>query len=734
MNKKTPRRAYSNIFKLPIIPEETDIYEYQFPDVSLPKKLKLSSSADISQNIHSNNVYSYEVSNPISDHDVQKYIEEKFGDDSVLQTFISTQLFHKESAVYSDKQKDLFLKLYFKSPRGYKFLLDNKFKLPCIQTIFRWHSTLIFSPGLSASILHILATKANELSEINKKCILLFDELHIKDELEYAPKEDVIYGYLDDGEKREQFSGKTAMVMSLRGLNENWRQIIAYYIGSPASEKFPSILKNVIINVWHTGLNVVAVTCDQDSKNRSCYRLLGSTRDQPYFILNEKKVYTLFDIPHLFKSVRNSLLGGGKICIGNDKISWDVIVKLYKNDQSNLRMIHKLSDRHVYPDNFEKMSVKLATQIFSHKVATAISTALEIGVYTETEKPVASATHKFLSRMNNLFDVLNSKQRYNKNPNKNAISENGVLENYLKQAVEWILTWKNTKPQQPYCYNGLIQTINGILELWSTLKNTPEQKYLITSHFNQDPLENIFAVVRNNRGSYERNPSALRLARNLKLITFQQMIAPDNSGYEDSNSESLLSLSDMEKNNENYTQIFESEDLPDFEDFDDLFLNENEENFNELSIEKKIEKNALSYVAGYFTQKLKKKYNCESCYTFLVNKNYDLNDLSLSLIKNRLYNDESQLHVPSNNFRKIFENTYRLFNAYFDKNAASKNILVNFLELANHKNIWQFGCKQHESKSLKYLCICFIRFKIKLINKEKLNKKSSAKLRILKNK
>lgn len=190
MNKTTPQRVYSNIFKLPLIPEETDVYEHQFPDVSLPKKLKLTSSADISLDINANVVDCYDNSNPISDHDVQKYIAEKFGDDSVLQTFISTQLFHKEAAVYSEKQKDLFLKLYFKSPRGYKFLLDNKFKLPCVQTIFRWHSTLIFTPGLSVTILHILATKANDLSEINKKCILLFDELHIKDELEYAPKED----------------------------------------------------------------------------------------------------------------------------------------------------------------------------------------------------------------------------------------------------------------------------------------------------------------------------------------------------------------------------------------------------------------------------------------------------------------------------------------------------------------------------------------------------------------
>lgn len=53
-------------------------------------------------------------------------------------------------------------------------------------------------------------------------------------------------------------------------------------------------------------------------------------------------------------------------------------------------------------------------------------------------------------------------------------------------------------------------TINGVIDVgwWNELQF--EQEYLITSHLNQDPLENQFSIVRNNRGKYEKNPSTLR--------------------------------------------------------------------------------------------------------------------------------------------------------------------------------------------------------------------------------
>lgn len=56
------------------------------------------------------------------------------------------------------------------------------------------------------------------------------------------------------------------------------------------------------------------------------------------------------------------------------------------------------------------------------------------------------------------------------------------------------------KMKRPFCFDGLIQTINGIIEIWNREKADSEQLYIITSHFNQDPIENLISMLRYNRG------------------------------------------------------------------------------------------------------------------------------------------------------------------------------------------------------------------------------------------
>lgn len=95
--------------------------------------------------------------------------------------------------------------------------------------------------------------------------------------------------------------------------------------------------------------------------------------------------------------------------------------------------------------------------------------------------------------------------------------------------------------KKPYCFKGLILTMNALEGLWEYLSSTSsQQKYLLTAHLNQDPLENSISTLRSNRGSYEQNPSALRLNRNLKQICFQDVTVAEMSGYNDAHSKNLF--------------------------------------------------------------------------------------------------------------------------------------------------------------------------------------------------
>ena len=248
------------------------------------------------------------------------------------------------------------------------------------------------------------------------------------------------------------------------------------------------------------GFDVVAIVCDQGASNRTAYKKLGVTTKNPYINTNERRIFCFYDVVHLFKSIRNNLLVSN-IQI-NEEVSWSILKKLFYAENQIIRSMHNLTEAHIKPDNFQKMRVKLATQVFSHHVSTAIFAAASTNLFNNQEKEIALSTANFIFKLNKLFDNMNSTNKFSKNPDKCALSidQTNIFEN-LKQSVEWIKQWKRQKSGSVYCFSGLCQTINGTLQLWEAIRGE-NQQYLITSHLNSDCLENTISVVRNNRGMY----------------------------------------------------------------------------------------------------------------------------------------------------------------------------------------------------------------------------------------
>lgn len=56
------------------------------------------------------------------------------------------------------------------------------------------------------------------------------------------------------------------------------------------------------------GLEIRAVACDQSSVNRKAALLLNTSKQKPYFKCNEKRVYFVYDFPHVIKCIRNNLM------------------------------------------------------------------------------------------------------------------------------------------------------------------------------------------------------------------------------------------------------------------------------------------------------------------------------------------------------------------------------------------------------------------------------------------
>ena len=143
----------------------------------------------------------------------------------------------------------------------------------------------------------------------------------------------------------------------------------------------------------------------------------------------------MYDTPHLLKSVRNNLMKYN-FCTDSGVVKWQYIQEFYKSDKAmNIRLAPKLSDKHVYCNTFEKMRVRLASQVLSRTVAAGIYTHSVLGALP----PEASATASFWYNMDILFDMFDSSQVKHYRSAKCAFSSEHLTQ--IEEMEQWLYFW-----------------------------------------------------------------------------------------------------------------------------------------------------------------------------------------------------------------------------------------------------------------------------------------------------
>lgn len=177
----------------------------------------------------------------------------------------------------------------------------------------------------------------------------------------------------------------------LRGIRRKWKQPIYYNFVNGATKKddLVRILKDIVRKCHSIGLNIVATICDQGSNNqRAIKKLIEETKETynrrniqflgSHFEIDSRNIIPLFDVPHLFKGIRNNLLKHQATFVEDGitrRAKWEDIYMAYQIDPylGSLRLMPKITDSHVNPDKINKMKVSKCTQVFSHTVATAMN-------------------------------------------------------------------------------------------------------------------------------------------------------------------------------------------------------------------------------------------------------------------------------------------------------------------------------------------------------------------------
>jgi hypothetical protein len=141
--------------------------------------------------------------------------------------------------------------------------------------------------------------------EQDKTCVLLFDEIDIKEQFHYDIGSDRVIGYEDYG-REELFikSANKALVFMCQGLSRNWKKPVAYYFCNNAchADNLIKCVHEVLHAAIHIGgLDVVATICDMGSNNVKALKDLKSSLERPFFMFEDKQIWRMMDSPHLLK-------------------------------------------------------------------------------------------------------------------------------------------------------------------------------------------------------------------------------------------------------------------------------------------------------------------------------------------------------------------------------------------------------------------------------------------------
>lgn len=142
--------------------------------------------------------------------------------------------------------------------------------------------------------------------------MICFDEISIKEFLEYSKDFDFIEGFEDFGSYgRSANTANICLVFMARGIYTSWKIPIAYFLAhsNVKHEILNTLIVDVLQELFNVGLFPKVIICDQGTNNQSALKSLNVTEDKPYFYIDENKIVSLYDTPHLLKSIRNNLLG-----------------------------------------------------------------------------------------------------------------------------------------------------------------------------------------------------------------------------------------------------------------------------------------------------------------------------------------------------------------------------------------------------------------------------------------
>ena len=150
---------------------------------------------------------------------------------------------------------------------------------------------------------------------------LVWDEMSVKKAVKFSRQKMTFDGFPDYGEdvpaeKRDKLADH-ALVLMYRPYRAKWVQPIGVYAtsGAASSSTLHKLVLRAIVALQQAGAIVTNVTCDGHQTNKGVHNLFGvsgkmgdvnSWIEHP--TVPNEKIHFMFDIPHIFKCIRNFMM------------------------------------------------------------------------------------------------------------------------------------------------------------------------------------------------------------------------------------------------------------------------------------------------------------------------------------------------------------------------------------------------------------------------------------------
>ena len=216
--------------------------------------------------------------------------------------------------------------LRIKSKATYLHLKKEKIlPLPSLATLRRYISCMPCSFGINQWALDAIGKALANEPKALKLGSLMWDEMSVETTLDFDAQKLRFEGFVDYGNGTMNLSAQKdqladhALVYIFRPYRFSWIQPVAVFAthGAAPGELLFDILTKVIVSLYKAGAIVKSVVCDGATSNKKAMALIGIDGSMEKLSHSfehpavKGNVYVLFDVPHIFKCIRNNMLNHG---------------------------------------------------------------------------------------------------------------------------------------------------------------------------------------------------------------------------------------------------------------------------------------------------------------------------------------------------------------------------------------------------------------------------------------